>query len=256
MNEKFKYITIDDERATHLIIQHLMKEEDEWVSLEEFQDPIAALHYINAHPEIDLVFLDIDMPYLSGFELLQQIEHQPLVVIITAHAQRYAVEGYQFISKGVIHLLEKPIDQARLKDALNYFKELKSAEIRTPVPVEIESGALEQLIVQKKNEWHTLAVADITHLSVDGNYVYFYTTDQNNYTKYCSLDEILKQLPQSLFVQVNRQTVVNLMHVESYTQSQIQIRNATDETPLLIPISHRRRKEVYEQITKFKEKLS
>ena len=73
MKKEFTYITIDDEKATHLILDHFLKEIPALVKLNQFSDPKLALQFVNNNA-CDLLFLDIDMPYLNGFELLQQME--------------------------------------------------------------------------------------------------------------------------------------------------------------------------------------
>ena len=104
METKFTYISVDDEKATHLILDHFLKSCPDLLFKGHFSDPLVALHYLNEN-QIDLLFLDVDMPYLNGFELLDQMQNRPLTIMITAHAQKYALNGYQYIDKGVIDFI-------------------------------------------------------------------------------------------------------------------------------------------------------
>jgi len=256
MKMEFTYITIDDERATHLILDHFLKEIPSLIKLDQFSDPKLALQFINAHP-CDLLFLDIDMPYLNGFELLQQMERKPLVIMITAHAQKYALNGYQYIDKGVIDFLEKPVEKERLQLAINRFLKFhQERDSKVDVAEILGISNNEMLQVQKRDKWVSIPVSNVKYLTVNGNYVYIFTSEMENYTKYISLEEILKQLPQETFIQVNRQQVVNILHIENYSNEILNLGKTEKEEPIIIPISSRRRKEVVEQIKKVKKALS
>lgn len=255
MKKVFTYITIDDEKATHLILDHFLKEISTLVKLEQFSDPKIALEYINNN-ECDLLFLDIDMPYLNGFELLQQMEKKPLVIMITAHAQKYALNGYQYIDKGVIDFLEKPVEKERLGVAVARFLKLQSEqELKVDVAEILGISTNEMLQVQKRDKWVSIPVSNIKYITVNGNYVYIFTCEMENYTKYISLEEILKQLPQETFIQVNRQQVVNILHIENYSNEIVNLGNTEKDDPIIIPISSRRRKEVIDQIKKIKKTI-
>lgn len=255
MKKEFTYITIDDEKATHLILDHFLKEIPALVKLNQFSDPKLALQFVNNNA-CDLLFLDIDMPYLNGFELLQQMEKRPLVIMITAHAQKYALNGYQYIDKGVIDFLEKPVEKARLEIAVARFLKLKEeSDSKVDVAEILGISNDEMLQVQKKDKWLSIPVSNVKYLTVNGNYVYIFTSEMENYTKYISLEEILKQLPHETFVQVNRQQVVNILHIENYSNEIVNLGNTVKEEPIIIPISSRRRKEVIDQIKTIKKSL-
>ena len=109
--------------------------------------------------------------------------------------------------------------------------------------------------VQKKDKWVTIETKNIKCLSVSGNYVFFNTIDGEHYSKYCSLEEATHSLPAELFIQVNRQQVVNIIHIQSYNKVTINIGKDHLGSETLIPISVRRRHEVIEQIEAIKKKV-
>jgi len=255
MENQFTYITVDDEKATHLILDHFLKEYPTLQKMEQFSDPLLALSFIN-ETGCDLVFLDIDMPYLNGFELLDQMKNKPLVIMITAHAQRFALNGYQYIDKGVIDFLEKPVEKERLDIALQRFFKQKSESSGSNTVDKILAETTNNTIqVQKKDKWVTLETKNIKWLSVSGNYVYFNANDGEHYSKYCSLEDATNSLPAELFIQVNRQQVVNVLHIQSYNKDTINVGKDHLGNETLIPISVRRRHEVIEQIEAIKKKI-
>ena len=255
MIQKYTYITVDDENASHIILDHFLRDFSQLEKQNQFSDPIEALQYINQN-NCDLIFLDIDMPYLNGFELIQQIKKNIFVIMITAHAQKYALNGYQYLDKGVIDFLEKPIEKSRLEEAVNRFLKLKDEQNSKFDLSEILGDYSEEMLqVQKKDKWVSIPISSVKCLTVNGNYVHVFVSKLEYYTKYISLEEILKQLPSRYFIQVNRQQVVNLLHIESYNKEIIQIGSVNNDDLLIIPISSRKRNFVIEQIEKIKKSI-
>ncbi len=176
--------------------------------------------------------------------------------MITAHAQKYALNGYQYLDKGVIDFLEKPIEKSRLEEAVNRFLKLKDEQNSKIDLSEILGDYPEEILqVQKKDKWVSIPISSVKCLTVNGNYVHVFVSKLEYYTKYISLEEILKQLPSRYFIQVNRQQVVNLLHIESYNKEIIQIGSVNNDDLLIIPISSRKRNFVIEQIEKIKKSI-
>ncbi len=255
MSTMYHYITIDDEKATHLILEHFLKNFPELTCSGQFSDPVTALKQINSN-EIDLLFLDIDMPVLNGFELIDQLEKKPLIIMITAHAQRYALNGYQYLEKGVIDFIEKPVDQERLGKAIQrFFKYKEELSGNKSLDFFLAESSNATIQVQKKDKWVSIESKNIISLSVSGNYVFFNTIDGEHYSKYCSLEDATNSLPADLFIQVNRQQVVNVIQIQSYNKDTINLGKDQLGNETLIPISVRRRQEVIEQIETIKKRL-
>lgn len=255
METPFTYITVDDEKATHLILDHFLKEYPTLLRMEQFSDPVLALNFIN-ESGCDLVFLDIDMPYLNGFELLDQMKNKPLVIMITAHAQRFALNGYQYIDKGVIDFLEKPVEKERLGVAIQRFMKYKQELLENRnIDYILSETSNATIQVQKKDKWVTIESRNIKFLTVSGNYVFFNTIDGEHYSKYCSLEDATGSLPAELFIQVNRQQVVNVIHIQSYNKDTVNMGKDHLDNETLIPISVRRRHEVIEQIEAIKKEV-
>ncbi|HPE39819.1 MAG TPA: LytTR family DNA-binding domain-containing protein [Bacteroidales bacterium] len=257
METKFTYISVDDEKATHLILDHFLKSFPDLVFKGHFSDPLLALHYLNEN-QIDLLFLDVDMPYLNGFELLDQMQNRPLTIMITAHAQKYALNGYQYIDKGVIDFIEKPIEKERLEVALNRFFHYKKDLKKSNDPIEkiLETTSNETIQVQKKDKWFSIFVKEIKMISVSGNYVFINTINDEHYSKYCSLEDMLNSLPTEFFIQVNRQQVVNVFQIQSFNKDTLNMGKDTLGHEILIPISVRRRTTVLTLIETIKNKLT
>src|SRR5678815_4024217 len=119
MNQRFKAIIIDDEPAARRLLKSMLSSNAEWIAvLAEASNGAEAIKMIN---EIrpDLVFLDIQMPDYTGFEVLEKIENQPNVIFTTAYEQ-YAIKAFESFS---IDYLLKPIREERLQFALEKLKQ-------------------------------------------------------------------------------------------------------------------------------------
>jgi two-component system, LytTR family, response regulator len=248
----YQFITIDDEKATHVILDHFLKEYNDLKSEGQFSDPFVALKQINEH-DFDLLFLDIDMPFINGFELIDQLKKRPLIIMITAHAQRYALNGYQYLEKGVIDFIEKPVDKVRLDKAIQRFYKIKTDhQLLLGEDSILETFSEMTIQVQKKDKWCMLSVNDIKIIAVNGNYIFITSENGDHYSKYCSMEDILKQLPNDIFIQVNRQQTVNILQIKTYSKDIVSMgKNGSDEE-ILVPISIRRQKEALAQIKKIK----
>ncbi len=169
-----------------------------------FRDPVAALAFLQNNP-VDLLFLDIDMPGLSGMQLLTALEKPPLVIFITAYPD-YAVQSYEF--EAVDYLL-KPVTFGRFEKAvaksLKVFQAAQKGASPAPHPAEVatlKSGA----------QTHRVKIADILFLKKEGNYFTVFTQEKKIVIRQ-NMETALQWLPSGQFRRVHRSYIVALRHV-------------------------------------------
>jgi DNA-binding LytR/AlgR family response regulator len=195
---------------------------------------IEAFQQLQRNP-VDLLFLDIQMPQLTGFDLLKSLPHRPLVVITTAYRD-YAVEGFEW---AVLDYLVKPFSFARFLQTMEKAtRALQTAPVPTPAPE--ESG-----IIFLKTDRHLIRVAGETIRYIESlkDYIRVHTT-AGDYLCHQSLTEITARLPAEKFLRVHRSYTINLEKIDQIRQHCAHIGTAT------IPISRAHRNDLYRRLGK------
>jgi two-component system LytT family response regulator len=218
-----KTVVIDDEaRALKLIVDYVNKTP----SLElvaSFQNAIEALEYLNQNT-IELLFLDIQMPDITGLELLENLQNKPMVIFTTAYPE-YAVEGFQL---DALDYLVKPVMFPRFLKAAN--KAVKQASLVNPpaqqmpeTPPTPESG---YLFVKVDSHWQRLQLTDVRYVEGSGDYVAIHLTDNRKLLSLQTLTQMMARLPTNDFYRVHRSYIVNLNHVDTVEKDHLLIGDA------------------------------
>lgn len=171
----------------------------EWAG--SFSNGLDALAFLQ-QGGIDLLLLDINMPELTGLQLLRSLPHPPRVILTTAHAE-YALEGYEH---DVVDYLLKPIEFERFLRAVN---KARSA----PAPGHGEHHAERMVLLKSGTRLHHVRLADIRHARAEGNYVAF-VTPEREMLSLMTMVEAVAFLAGADFLRVHRSFIVNLRHVE------------------------------------------
>jgi two-component system, LytTR family, response regulator len=178
-------------------------------------DPQTALEFLRAQP-VDVLFLDIQMPGLTGFELLGRLESQPMVIFTTAY-DRYALEAFDVNS---IDYLLKPIDGERLDRALDKLERLGARPrpdikaLAKELAVQLAPNRRLERIASKVGERTTvLDVARISHFSAKDKLTFAVLGGREHVVDY-TLSELEERLDPRRFVRIHRGTIANLAFVQ------------------------------------------
>lgn len=225
-----KAIAIDDEPiALQIIRTHAAKVP--YLELQAcFTDAFKALEYLQSN-HVDLVFLDIKMPDISGIELYGSLARKPLLIFTTAYSE-HAPAGFEM---DAVDYLLKPFSLARFIKACNKAHELyrfRGSE-KKPDHFFLKTG-YEQVKVQ---------FDDILYLEAAGNYVTFVLKERNLLSR-LTISEALGLLPSDRFVRVHRSYVVAIPHIDKVERHQLTIRNT------LIPVSEAYSADLFELFRK------
>ena len=205
------YVIIDDEPAAIEVLQfHLNKIPSMELKL-SFRDPLEALDYLQKH-KVDLIFLDINMPELSGISFPKFLQNPPLIIFTTAYSE-YALESYEL--KAVDYLL-KPINFDRLLQAVIKVKHFlnKNNEAITTSSKTANDSLEQTIFIKSGSEFHQVSIQNIKWIESDGNYVTFHTTKRSILARY-KLSEVIDIIPKQLFVRIHRSYIVALKHIET-----------------------------------------
>ena len=215
---KFKCYIVDDEPlALNVIEQHLAKF-TQFEVCGKSTEPLEALGQIKVL-QPDLLFLDIQMPEITGLELIESIQNKPAIIITTAYRE-YAVEGFEL---NVLDYLVKPIPFKRFIKAIDKFLEQKLAH--TPVPVvapvlPVNDHAF--LLVKADRKTLKIALNDILYVEGVKDYVKIVLKDQKIMTK-TSIGNFFNELPAERFVRIHKSFVVAIDKIEAYTAHDVEI---------------------------------
>jgi DNA-binding LytR/AlgR family response regulator len=204
------YIIIDDEPAAIEVLKFHLNKMSSLELKASFRDPLEALDYLDKN-KIDLIFLDINMPELSGISFPKFLQNPPLIIFTTAYSE-YALESYEL--KAVDYLL-KPIEFDRLLQAVIKVKQILNNNQGAALHPEISvDDSNHTIFIKSGSEFHQLSIQHIKYVESDGNYVTFHTTKRSIVARY-KLTEVIDLLPKHLFTRIHRSFIVSLKHIET-----------------------------------------
>ncbi|HSF53659.1 MAG TPA: LytTR family DNA-binding domain-containing protein [Algoriphagus sp.] len=215
-----KCIIVDDESVAHDIIRKYCALLPNLQVMRDCYDAIEAIEYLNSNP-VDLIFLDLNMPKLRGFEFLKTLPHPPKVIVTTAYKE-YALEGYEL---NIVDYLLKPFSFERFLKAINK----ASIEPSKPALIlkdEVRETRLERIFLRTNNKHVQVALDDILFVEASGNYIKMVLKDQV-ITLRGTLSSLSEHIPMGDFVQVHRSFMVARQHIKSIEGNQITIDNYT-----------------------------
>ncbi|MCH6233242.1 LytR/AlgR family response regulator transcription factor [Cognataquiflexum rubidum] len=222
-----KCIAVDDEPlALDLVAKFI--EQTSFLSLQsKFDNAIQALGYVNQN-EVDLIFLDIQMPDLSGMELARILDgkttsKKPKIIFTTAYNQ-FAVEGYKV---DALDYLLKPFSYEEfLKAATKAYQFFENQKKNTIAKVESEKQ-VDYIFLKVEYQLVKVMLKDITHIEAYKDYVKVHLKDKPNpllsLTSMKSMEELL---PSDNFMRVHRSFIINLDHIDSVSRNVIHIGNS------------------------------
>lgn len=179
-----------------------------------FQNPIDAFDVIKSN-KIDLIFLDIEMPLLSGIDFLKTLQNPPKVIFTTAY-RNYATESYDL---DVVDYLLKPISFIRFLKAVNKYKSL--VNIAIPESAIKEEVANDHLYVNTNRKFMNLKFKDVLCIDSLKDYVKIYLNDKSVITK-DSIRNFIKKLPKE-FLRIHRSFIVNTNKITAFTKVDVEI---------------------------------
>lgn len=203
-----KCIITDDEPLARKGLRGYIEKIDFLTLVGECEDAIQ----LNAKlkiDEVDLIFLDIEMPEMTGLELLSNLKNPPKVIIVSAYEQ-YALKGYEF---DVIDYLLKPVSFDRFLKAVNRVHDLFQTE---------QKESHDYIFVKSDKQLKKIQFTDILFIESMENYVVIQTTSSKEVV-YTTLKQLYESLPQDVFQQTHRSYIVNIKKVTAIDGNQLVI---------------------------------
>lgn len=212
---KIECIVIDDEKlARDLLLEFLepYTEIEVVAQCAKGKDAVEKINELKPH----LIFLDVQMPGMDGFDVLEALVHKPYVIFTTAYDQ-YAIQAFD---KNAVDYLLKPLDEDRFKLAIKRATERLKADqnnvedlIKTLKTSEEENRYSNHLFVQKSEKLFNLEVKDIMHLEASGDYTVL-TTNSDQYLSSSGIGKLEEKLNPDQFIRIHRSTIINLNYLK------------------------------------------
>jgi DNA-binding LytR/AlgR family response regulator len=213
MTDLRKCIIVDDEPAAHYVLLNHLAKVKEIEVVGQLYNAIEATAYL-AENEVDLMFLDINMPEMTGLQLLKTLANPPKTILCTAYS-KYALESYEY---GVIDYLHKPIYFPRFLTAIDRYLSLPYSKPIVPKP------EISTISFRVDGEPIEVRFDDILYIQSFGNYVRIYT-DLNNYFASFTTHEIEQLLPEEKFLRIHKSYIVALEKITLYNRSSVIVGN-------------------------------
>ncbi len=215
--DKIKVLLVDDEYLALNLLENFIKEIPDLEIIDKVKSPIKAIDILNK-TRVDLLFLDIQMPTLSGINLLKTIKNKPVTIFTTAYAE-HAVDAYGL---DAIDYLLKPFSFERFLQGVNKAKEqLRKSNILKSEPL-TNQGLEAFLIIKSESKTIKVAQQDILYIEGLKEYVRIVCSTEK-YITLMSLKELTDLLSGSGFMRVHKSYIVNLNRVRSMDGNRLEL---------------------------------
>jgi two-component system, LytTR family, response regulator len=211
---KLKVLIIDDEEPARDIMKHYLKDIGEIEIIGEFVDGFSGLKAIQ-ELRPDLVFLDVQMPKLTGLELLELLDHPPMIIFSTAY-DHYAIKAFEM---NAIDYLLKPYSKERLVQSVQKALtqagtgEKTASQVQNLVKtLEENTEYLQRIAVKSRHKVSVIPVNEVIYLEAEGDYVMIHTKD-NKHLKEKTMKYFETHLDPERFIRVHRSSIVNADHI-------------------------------------------
>ncbi|KAF2078717.1 MULTISPECIES: LytR/AlgR family response regulator transcription factor [Flavobacterium] len=230
---KIKCVLIDDEPLAIKVLQNYFTNFTDFEVIATFNNSLEALDFINSTP-VDAVFLDINMPMMTGFELISLIENKTKVIITTAFRE-FAAESYDL---DVLDYLVKPIPLPRFIKCIN--KITTEYNLKNNIKVETTKGD-SHIFIKVDKKMMKINIEEILFVEGMKEYIKVVTPDKT-YITHKSLTSLSEELPADRFLRIHKSYVIALNKVKSIEGNRVQIQSYN------IPIGRNYSKEVKNKI--------
>ena len=219
---KTRCLIVDDEPLARELIKGYVAKLENFEIVAECSDAMKALNTLRAKP-VDLMFMDIQMPQITGIEFLKTLKHPPKVIITTAYRE-YALDGFEL---DVVDYLLKPITFERFLKSVNKFYQMNQDE------VQVVSGhgtgsdkATDEAFIYVKENKKVIKIylSEIKYIERLSEYVQIYTDKRKVIVK-TSLTLMEEKLPNEQFLRIHKSYIISVSKIEAFTANTIEIQN-------------------------------
>lgn len=225
INKTLNTIIVEDSETQRTVFTKLVKEHSNLNLLGDYGNGILALNSIRKN-KVDLILLDIEMPIVSGFDLLESLEEPPMIILISNKAD-YALKAFDY---DIIDYLQKPVEKVRFNTAID--RALTKQNNLTSTKNE-EDFVYVTVNLQKKKVY----LRSIKWIQAFGDYIKL-ITNEGNFLVLSTMKAFLNRIPDKQFVRIHKSFIVNVNKVDNWSPNKVEV----DGTKL--PMSRSRKDEL------------
>jgi DNA-binding LytR/AlgR family response regulator len=215
---KTRCLIVDDEPLARVLIRGHVEKLENFEIVAECGDAMKALNVLR-EKQVDLIFMDIQMPQITGIEFLKTLKHAPKVIITTAYRE-YALEGFEL---DVVDYLLKPITFERFLKSVNKFYQMNQEEIQVVAGSSGDKTNDESYIYVKENKKIVkVYLSEIWYIEGLSEYIQIYTNKRKIITK-TSMALMEEKLPAGKFLRIHKSFIVSVLKIEAFTANTIEI---------------------------------
>ncbi|PZU85404.1 MAG: DNA-binding response regulator [Chryseobacterium sp.] len=208
-----KALIVDDNDIARTTLSHLAKQVPNLTIASEFSNAIEAYNHLQSN-HVDLIFLDIEMPEMTGIELTKNLSGKEVIIIFTTSNKEYALEAFEL---NIADYLLKPVMPARFLQAVS-----KAQAILESRKENVEVTKDEFLFVRDSNITRRLKLDDILYAEAMGDYVKFYTREKM-FAIHGKMKTAEERLPKDHFIRVHRSYIVSVGKIDTLQDGGIMI---------------------------------
>lgn len=227
-----KCAVVDDSSLQRLSIVKLIMDHPNLKVVAQYNNAIETKNGL-LDTEVDLIFLDIEMPILSGFELLDDLPNKPQIIFVTGKT-KYAFKAFDY---DAVDYIQKPVNRERFNNAVS--KAINLYQLKTSgVPVEDENF----IFVKSNLKNRKVFLNKLKYIEALGDYVKF-VTEKDTFVVLATMKSFEQQLPSDKFLRIHKSYIVNLEKVERYNSKNIEIDKQ------LLPLSRHKKTNLIEALS-------
>jgi two-component system LytT family response regulator len=198
-------LIVDDDKLARTVLKKLISQVDFLTLKAECDNPLDAFNYLKKE-DVDLIFLDVEMPGMTGIELIKNLEKRPIIILISVKTD-YAVEAFEL---NVADYITKPVTMSRFLVAVSRAKELFEANDHK---LDMNEKGKDYIFVRSNSVLTKIRINDIKYIQALGDYVNIFTGEKR-YTVHITLRGIEEKLPPDKFYRLHRSYIVALDQVD------------------------------------------
>jgi DNA-binding LytR/AlgR family response regulator len=229
-------VIIDDSKMARTALKLLISQVDFLDLKKECDSPVEGFNYLKSEP-VDLVFLDVEMPGMTGMELLKNLHDPPIVILVTSKKD-YAVEAFEL---HVADYLIKPVTLSRFLVAVDRAKELYD---KRGSKIEIDDKEKGYIFVRSNSVLSRIKLTDILYIQALGDYVNIYTSGKR-YMVHSTLKAMEEKLPPDKFFRLHRSYLIALDHIDTIEEGTAYVEKHA------IPIGEQYKRELLSKLNLF-----
>jgi len=210
-----KVIIVDDDELCRTVVEDLINEIDEFKCIGAFENALEAFKFLEEN-NVDVIFLDVEMPKMGGMELLRNLEIQPLVVMITSHDE-FALESYEY---NVTDFLKKPVTASRFFKTVQKIK----AQQNLKENVSNDQNKDDYVFIKTDAKLVQIKLDEILWIEALGNYIRFHT-ENDKHTVLSTMKEIEAKLSIKDFIRVQRSFIVRFDKISTIEDNYVIVKN-------------------------------